>query len=58
MVATDASIPDFVSTATVTIQINDINDNIPEFEEQTYKLSVEEHCENGTIVGTVTVCVS
>ncbi|XP_037400726.1 cadherin-related family member 2 [Pygocentrus nattereri] len=54
VVATDATIPDFVSTATVTIQINDINDNIPEFEEQAYKLSVEEHCANGTIVGTVT----
>ncbi|XP_066497558.1 cadherin-related family member 2 [Hoplias malabaricus] len=54
VIATDASIPDFVSTATVTITINDINDNMPRFESNTYKLSVEEHCANGTIVGTVT----
>ncbi|KAL6475987.1 hypothetical protein MHYP_G00144860 [Metynnis hypsauchen] len=54
VVATDASNRDFVSTATVTIQINDINDNIPVFDEQAFKLSVEEHCANGTIVGTVT----
>ncbi|XP_072550439.1 cadherin-related family member 2 [Salminus brasiliensis] len=54
VVATDFSIPAFVSRATVTIQINDINDNIPQFEQDTYKLQVEEHCPYGTIVGTVT----
>ncbi|KAI4893543.1 hypothetical protein NFI96_034344 [Prochilodus magdalenae] len=54
VVATDASETSFVSTATVTIQINDTNDNVPVFEKQTYKLSVFEHCVDGTSVGTVT----
>ncbi|XP_049323695.1 cadherin-related family member 2 [Astyanax mexicanus] len=54
VVASDPNIAEFVARATVTIQINDINDNIPEFEQDAYKLEVEEHCQDGTIVGTVT----
>ncbi|XP_062841144.1 cadherin-related family member 2 [Trichomycterus rosablanca] len=54
VVAQDAGVAEFVSTATVTITVNDINDNIPQFNEGMYELSVFEHCDNGTIVGTVT----
>ncbi|XP_026870202.2 cadherin-related family member 2 [Electrophorus electricus] len=54
VIATDASIDSFVSTATVTIQIMDINDNFPQFEKKVYELSVHEKCPNGTIVSTVT----
>lgn len=57
VVATDASKPEFVSTATVTIKVNDINDNIPVFEKDAYNLAVPEHCENGIILETITVCV-
>ncbi len=46
---------DFTSTASVTININDINDNFPEFEEDVYEFSVDEHCDDGMVVGTITV---
>ncbi|KAB5554228.1 hypothetical protein PHYPO_G00047920 [Pangasianodon hypophthalmus] len=54
VVATDAGKPEFVSTATVTIKVNDKNDNSPTFEKDDYKLTVPEHCENGTILDTIT----
>ncbi|XP_076842519.1 cadherin-related family member 2 [Brachyhypopomus gauderio] len=54
VIAEDALIDRFVSTATVTIHINDVNDNFPQFAEEVYELSVHEHCLNGEIVGTVT----
>ncbi|KAK3520549.1 hypothetical protein QTP70_026152 [Hemibagrus guttatus] len=54
VVATDVEKPEFVSTATVTIKINDINDNVPQFERDTYVLSVPENCENGIILQTIT----
>ncbi|MCJ8739643.1 hypothetical protein PDJAM_G00049530 [Pangasius djambal] len=54
VVATDAGNTTFVSTATVTIKVNDINDNSPKFEKDDYKLTVPEHCENGTILDTIT----
>ncbi|XP_053507043.1 cadherin-related family member 2 [Ictalurus furcatus] len=54
VVATDANKPEFVSTATVTIKVNDINDNIPVFEKDAYNLAVPEHCENGIILETIT----
>ncbi|XP_047657229.1 cadherin-related family member 2 [Tachysurus fulvidraco] len=54
VVATDVGEPKFVSTATVTIKIKDINDNIPKFVKDTYELTVPENCENGTILETIT----
>ncbi|MCI4385422.1 hypothetical protein PGIGA_G00050270 [Pangasianodon gigas] len=54
VVATDAGKAEFVSTATVTIKINDKNDNSPTFEKDDYKLTVPEHCENGIILDTIT----
>ncbi|NXV43424.1 CDHR2 protein, partial [Uria aalge] len=38
------------STATVTIDLIDSNDHIPEFPQSTYNLSVMENCPDGTIV--------
>lgn len=43
---------------TVTINIKDVNDNFPKFENETYEFSVDEHCADGTVVGTITVSVS
>lgn len=54
IIANDAS-ADFTSTATVTININDINDNPPLFKEDVYNADVNEHCEDGTVVTTITV---
>lgn len=54
IIAEDA-FADFISMASVTININDINDNFPEFEEDAYEFSVDEHCDDGMVVGTVTV---
>ncbi|KAK6299377.1 hypothetical protein J4Q44_G00308870 [Coregonus suidteri] len=45
---------DCCSTATVTIQITDINDNSPTFPKETYDLEVDEHSANGTAVDTIT----
>ncbi|XP_041847203.1 cadherin-related family member 2 [Melanotaenia boesemani] len=42
------------STATVTINIKDINDNYPTFPKSTYKLSVAEHSPENTVVDTIT----
>ncbi|XP_075337188.1 cadherin-related family member 2 isoform X2 [Odontesthes bonariensis] len=42
------------STATVTINIMDANDNSPSFANDTYKLSVEEHSAAGTTLETIT----
>ncbi|XP_048459747.1 cadherin-related family member 2 [Rhincodon typus] len=42
------------STATVTIDIVDINDHSPEFPQQTYILSVKENSDIGTVFGIVT----
>lgn len=53
IIANDAS-ADFTSTATVTININDINDNPPLFKEDVYNADVNEHCEDGTVVTTIT----
>ncbi|XP_051945200.1 cadherin-related family member 2-like [Xyrauchen texanus] len=53
IVATDAS-SNVSSVAIVTININDVNDNVPKFEEEFYDFPVNEHCENGIIVATIT----
>lgn len=43
------------STATVTINIIDTNDNSPKFPKDTYKLKVAEHSPPGTILANITV---
>ncbi|XP_043113666.1 cadherin-related family member 2 [Puntigrus tetrazona] len=53
IIAEDAS-ADFISVTSVTINIIDVNDNVPVFEEDVYEFSVDEHCDDGTVVGTVT----
>ncbi|XP_056624910.1 cadherin-related family member 2 [Triplophysa dalaica] len=53
IIAKDAFV-NITSIASVTININDMNDNIPEFEKESYIFSVDEHCKNGTIVDTIT----
>ncbi|XP_072573151.1 cadherin-related family member 2-like [Paramormyrops kingsleyae] len=54
VVATDISCMDCCSTATVTIQINDINDNTPTFQHETYDIEVKEHIPKGTVIATIT----
>ncbi|XP_023690381.2 cadherin-related family member 2 [Paramormyrops kingsleyae] len=54
VVATEDSTSDSFSTATVTIQINDINDNFPTFKQDTYEIAVKEHSPIGTIIATIT----
>lgn len=55
VIATDKGKPSFQSTATVTINIKDTNDNSPTFPEVTYKLNVTEHSPVGTEVAVITV---
>ncbi|KAK1903616.1 Cadherin-related family member 2 [Dissostichus eleginoides] len=54
VIAIDEEDTSFHSTATVTINIKDANDNSPEFEEDTYKLKVAEHSPVGTVLDTIT----
>ncbi|KAF3838114.1 hypothetical protein F7725_009882 [Dissostichus mawsoni] len=54
VIAIDEEDTSFHSTATVTINIKDANDNSPEFEEDTYKLEVAEHSPAGTVLDTIT----
>ncbi|XP_052471325.1 cadherin-related family member 2-like [Carassius gibelio] len=53
IIAEDVS-ADFTSMASVTININDINDNFPKFEDDVYEFSIDEHCDDGTVVGIIT----
>lgn len=55
VIAVDKDDPSFCSTAEVTINIEDDNDNSPEFPKDTYKLEVPEHSPVGTEVATITV---
>ncbi|KAM7000863.1 cadherin-related family member 2 [Tautogolabrus adspersus] len=48
VIATDQDETSFQSTATVTINIKDVNDNSPTFAKVTYKLDVTEHSDVGT----------
>ncbi|NXY50681.1 CDHR2 protein, partial [Ceuthmochares aereus] len=51
IIANDTGNPtDCCSTATVTIDLIDSNDHIPEFPQSTYNLSVEENSPDGTII--------
>ncbi|KAG7241836.1 hypothetical protein INR49_024806 [Caranx melampygus] len=54
VIATDQEEPTYSSTATVTIDIRDANDNIPKFQKDTYKLQVPENSPIGTTVATIT----
>lgn len=55
MVAVDEENTASRSTATVTINIRDANDNSPTFPEDSYKLSVPEHSLANTVLETITV---
>ncbi|TRZ22271.1 hypothetical protein HGM15179_004841 [Zosterops borbonicus] len=51
IIANDTGNPtDCCSTATVTIDLIDTNDHIPEFPQSTYYLSVEENSPDGTVI--------
>ncbi|XP_077389123.1 cadherin-related family member 2 isoform X2 [Festucalex cinctus] len=55
VIASDPEEISFVSTATVSIMITDINDNSPKFPKDTYfDLKVTEHSDVGTVVDTIT----
>ncbi|XP_030069021.1 cadherin-related family member 2 [Microcaecilia unicolor] len=55
IVANDSALgTDCCSFANVTIHLLDINDHSPQFAESFYKLQVEEHCKNGTVLSTIT----
>ena len=55
VIAVDEEKPTFISTATVTINIKDDNDNSPLFANDTYELTVPEHSAVGTILANITV---
>lgn len=55
VIAIDEEEETFKSTATVTINIKDINDNNPRFPQDTYKLNVTENSPAGTTVAKITV---
>lgn len=55
VIAIDEEETNFTSTATVTINIKDINDNNPRFPQDSYKLNVTEDCPAGTTVANITV---
>ena len=42
-------------SATVTVNILDVNDNWPEFEDSEYAAAIDENSPNGTVVTTITV---
>ncbi|NXC18890.1 CDHR2 protein, partial [Corythaeola cristata] len=51
IIANDTGNPaDCCSTATVTIDLIDSNDHIPEFPQSTYNLNVMENCPDGTVI--------
>ncbi|KAK5897326.1 hypothetical protein CesoFtcFv8_010397 [Champsocephalus esox] len=54
VIAIDEGNTSFHSTATVTINIKDANDNSPTFKNHTYKLEVAEHSPAGTVLGNIT----
>ncbi|XP_034399067.1 cadherin-related family member 2 [Cyclopterus lumpus] len=54
IIAVDEDQPTFQSTATVTINIKDANDNSPKFLHGSYKLNVTEHSPVGTTLDTLT----
>lgn len=55
IIATDDENSIFKSTATVTINIKDTNDNSPKFPQELYKLDIAENSPAGTELATITV---
>ncbi|KAK3597663.1 hypothetical protein CHS0354_040034 [Potamilus streckersoni] len=51
--AVDGGIPAFTSSATVFINVQDVNDNQPHFTQQVYHFDVAENMHNGTSVGQI-----
>lgn len=58
VIAIDENDRSFKSTATVTINIKDTNDNSPKFPQDTYKLNVPEHSSVGTMIANINVRAS
>lgn len=58
MIAIDVDRPSFSSNATITISIQDTNDNSPKFPKDTYELNVTEHSPVGTVIAEITVSTS
>ncbi|KAL2077615.1 hypothetical protein ACEWY4_027119 [Coilia grayii] len=54
IIAVDSKDNTFSSSATVNIAINDVNDNSPRFEKETYNLEVAEHSPEGTPILRIT----
>ncbi|XP_041641522.1 protocadherin-23 [Cheilinus undulatus] len=48
VVAADGGEPSLSSTATVTLQVEDVNDNEPVFQQQLYNVSIPEHSDIGS----------
>uniref|UniRef100_A0A1I7RLZ2 Cadherin EGF LAG seven-pass G-type receptor 2 n=2 Tax=Bursaphelenchus xylophilus TaxID=6326 RepID=A0A1I7RLZ2_BURXY len=53
VIAQDRGNPQQISHATVTIELEDVNDNAPQFEKPSYSLWIAENSPIGTIVGTL-----
>ncbi|XP_025413054.1 cadherin-87A isoform X2 [Sipha flava] len=54
VIASEPSVKyDLTSTATLTIQVTDVNDNPPEFDNNAYTLTVNETATPGTVIGVV-----
>ena len=45
----------FASTSTVTVTLNDVNDNAPVFSDPPYTATVRENSDVGTLIETITV---
>ncbi|XP_051560919.1 protocadherin-23 [Myxocyprinus asiaticus] len=54
VMATDGGSPSLSSTATVTIHVEDVNDNKPIFKQQFYNVTIKEHTAVGTCILQVT----
>ena len=48
--ATDGGSPTMSSMAMVTVVVMDVNDNVPQFSQDPYDVTVDEYSENGTLV--------
>ena len=53
VVAHDLGIPQHTATATITVTVDDVNDNIPAFPVSDYAVKIPENADNGTIVITL-----